>query len=105
MDVVKQAGSGIGKPEQTVNIQRGERKDGEQARTAEEQVSNWRRNNAMYIPLFLKTKLKNCAPLWIIYLGDHQGDNSSMTIKMTLPESFLKMEACPLFYGNTFLTQ
>lgn len=52
MDVVKQAGSGIAKPAQTMYIERGAGKEDEQARTAEDQVNNWRQNNAMYIPSF-----------------------------------------------------
>jgi len=58
MDVVKQAGSGIAKPAQTIHVERGERKDEEQARTAENQVRNWRQNNAMYIPSFPQDKIE-----------------------------------------------
>ncbi len=57
MDVVKQAGSGIAKPAQTLYVQRGKEKDEEQAQKAEEQVSDWRRNNAMYIPSFPQDKI------------------------------------------------
>jgi len=58
MDVLKQAGSGIAKPAQTIHIERGEQKDDEQAQTAEDQISNWRRNNAMYIPAFPQDKIE-----------------------------------------------
>lgn len=58
MDVVKHAGSGIAKPAQTIYVQGGEGKDAEQARKAEDQVSDWRRNNAMYIPSFPQAKIE-----------------------------------------------
>ena len=57
MDVLKRAGSGIAQPAQTIHVQRGERKDEEQARTAEDHVRDWRQNNALYIPSFPQEKI------------------------------------------------
>ena len=58
MDVVKRAGSGIAQPAQTIHVRRGEGKDLEQTRTAEDQVRNWRKNNALYIPSFPQNKIE-----------------------------------------------
>ena len=57
MDIVGAAGSSFAFPSQTLYVEPGTALDGERAQRAEQEVSRWREQRALYLPRFPDDKI------------------------------------------------